>query len=90
MSMSQIWVAQLVLPIVLVLSTFGTAQDVSPANPPKLQEPLHFPPSCTTDQALYANRSGKVMRLETDSLLKGGTHREAPEVSTLALKSRIA
>ena len=90
MSMSLICLAQLVLPIVLALSTFGTAQDVSPASPPKLHEPLHFPSSCTTDQPLYANRSGKLMRLDTDSLLKDATHCEAPDVPPLARQSRIA
>jgi TonB family protein len=88
--MSLTCVTQLVVSIVLVLSTVGTAQDVSPASPPKFQEPLHFPPSCTTDQPLYANGSGKPMRLDTESLLKRATHCEAPEMPTLARQSRIA
>jgi TonB family protein len=51
---------------------------------------LTLPPSCTTDQPLYANGSGKPMRLDTDSLLKRATHCEAPEMPTLARQSRIA
>jgi TonB family protein len=89
-SVSPIRVEQLVVSIGLLLSAFGIAQDVSPATPPKFQEPLYFPPSCTTDQPLYANGSGKSVRLNTDSLLKRATHCEAPAMPTLAHQFRIA
>jgi TonB family protein len=89
-SVSLICVARLMVSIGLVSSGFGIAQDVSPATPPKLQEPLYFPPSCTTDQALYANGSGKPIWLNTDSLLKRATHCEAPAMPTLAHQLRIA
>ena len=89
-SVSLICVAQLVVSIGLALSAFGVAQDGSPATPPKFQEPLYFPPSCTTDQPLYANRSGKPIWLNTDSLLKRATHCEAPTMPALAHQLRIA
>jgi TonB family protein len=89
-SVSLICAAQRVVSIWLVLSAFGLSQDVSPATPPKLQEPLYFPPSCTTEQPLYANGSGKPIWLNTDSLLKRATHCEAPAIPTLAHQLRIA
>ena len=88
-SMSPVCVAQLVVSVMLVLSTFGTAQDVSPVSPPRVQEPLYFPPSCTTEQLVYANRSGKPMLLDTDTLLKSVTHCKAPDMPTLARQLRI-
>lgn len=89
-SVSLICVAQLVVSIGLALSAFGVAQDGSPATPPTFQEPLYFPPSCTTDRPLYANRSGKPIWLNTDSLLKRATHCEAPTMPVLAHQLRIA
>jgi hypothetical protein len=89
-SVRLICVAQLVVSIGLVLSAFGVAQDGSPATPPKFQEPLYFPPSCTTDQPVYTNRGGKPIVLNTDSLLKRATHCEAPAMPTLASQLRIA
>jgi TonB family protein len=69
---------------------FGIAQDVSPPTPPKSKEPLYFPPSCTTDQPLYSNASGKPIWLSTDSLLKRARHCEPPIMPALARQSRIA
>src|SRR6266849_4770860 len=83
------------VPIVLALSIFDTAQDVGA---PKFVEhktltatdqPLYYPPFCTTDQPLYVNRRGTPIWLDTDSLLRSATHCEAPIMPSLARQMRI-
>jgi TonB family protein len=44
---------------------------------------------CTTEQPLYADRHGKPIWLDTDSLLKRATHCKAPEMPALARQARI-
>jgi TonB family protein len=85
----------LLVPIVLALAIFNTAQEVRPPSPsnsrgsPPPDQPLYYPASCTTDQPLYASRSGKPIWLDTDSLLRSAAHCEAPIMPSLARQMRI-
>lgn len=80
--------------IVLALSILSSAQDRTPASPQKSSQPtgqpLYFPPTCTTDQPVYANTSGKPIWLDSDSLLRSATHCEAPRTAPLTRQLRIA
>lgn len=46
-------------------------------------------PLCTTEQPLYADRDGKPIWLNTDSLLKSATHCKAPKMPAFARQARI-
>lgn len=93
-NMSMGWFREWVLLVAAmsVLSIFSTADEVRRTNSQsttKTGGSLYFPPSCTTDQPLYADRDGKPIWLNTNSLLKMANHCSAPKMPALANQARI-
>ena len=76
----------LLLLMTMALTAFGSANDVRPLNShtSTTHQPLYFPSSCTTERPLYARRNGRPILLDTNSLLRGATHCEPPEMPSLS------
>lgn len=86
-SMRPISRSLLILTLMLTFALSDIAQITSEA--PAVPVPLDSVGSCKAEGPVFADKGGKPVWLETDSLLKRATHCAAPKMPAMAQLARI-